>query len=177
VNVATFVIALAGVLIAIFFVLVPAGQSRLKPSGSTTGHLALGQPAPAFSLKSLDGGTVQLATYSGKPLLVNVWATWCVPCRQEMPAIQRAYDRYHPQGLQALAIDELEGEGDITSFATKIHVSLPIAIDDGSFSQAYGVGVMPTSIFVDAHGIVRAVELGAMTDAKIQQNIDLILQR
>ena len=135
----------------------------------------VGRPAPAFSLQDLDGRTVTLADASGKPLLINTWATWCVPCREEMPAIQRAYEAHQSAGLRVLAVDALEDAASVRAFESKFHLSLPAVIDSGSFQKAYGVVGLPSSFFVDRHGIVRAVQLGQMNEQTLSAKLDLIL--
>ena len=175
-NVATIGLLLAGALIAIYMTLTPAHPTGPAPSQVLHGKLRAGQPAPDFALKDLDGGTVRLADFRGHPLLLNVWATWCVPCRQEMPAIQRAYDREHGRGFDVLAVNMMESPSAIRDFMTTFKVTLPAAIDDGSFSRIYGVAVLPTSFFVDAQGVVDHVQVGEMNDALLQQRIDAMMR-
>ena len=123
----------------------------------------LGRPAPVPALPGLDGKPLDPSLWRGKPLLLNFWATWCVPCRQELPALQRFAGQR--QGRWAVVgIDELEGAGDVRRFADSLGVAYPLVADqDGSVGRRFLVQGLPTTVVVDATGIVRRVHLGALT--------------
>lgn len=153
------------------------GESGASGSGAASGRLVslVGHPAPSFSLRDLGGQQVTLREAAGSPLIINAWATWCVPCRQEMPAIQRAYEANRASGLKVFAIDADEDASAVRSFQSRLNLTLPILIDDGSFERAYGIIGLPSSIFVDRHGIVRSVQLGQMSEQALREKLDTII--
>lgn len=129
--------------------------------------------APNFKLPDLfdDTLTVALADYAGFPVVLNFWASWCVPCKDEMPALESAYLNYQDQGLIVLGInqlyiDDLEAA---QGFVTDLHLTFPIIADKtGQVSeQKYGVIGLPTSVFIKPNGEIAHVQIGQMTDEQI----------
>lgn len=136
--------------------------------GGVSGGPLVGQRAPTFTVGGLSGGDASLSAFLGKPLLLNFWATWCIPCRQELPTLQRfAAD----QGgrMAVLGLDELENASDVGAFARSLDVRYPLALDhDGSIAQRFRVQGLPTSFLIDAQGIVRQTHLGALNAATLR---------
>jgi peroxiredoxin len=134
-----------------------------------------GKPAPDFSLRTLDGKTVQLSDFKGKAVLINLWATWCPPCQAEMPAIQAAYVKYKDQGLVVLAVNFTVQDTlpDITAFVGKYHLDFPVLLDeDGAVSSnSYGMRGLPDSYFIDRTGVVRRMVAGAIPTEQLDQFI------
>lgn len=117
----------------------------------------VGAPAPPFSLTTLDGKRVDLASYAGKTLVVNVWATWCPPCRLETPALASAFADLRGQNVAFLGVDTTEEAPIVRAFVTARGVGYPQAIDrDKRFARAYDVAYFPTTYVIDARGILRA---------------------
>jgi peroxiredoxin len=133
--------------------------------------------APDFSLETLDGEMVNLSDLRGQVVLVNFWATWCPPCRAEMPAIQQVYDRYRDRGFTVLAVDMQESEAEVTAFAEEMDLSFPILIDgNGRVFSRYRVKALPSTFFVDQAGIIREITIGGpMTEAFIKSQITGLL--
>lgn len=129
------------------------------------------RPAPTFSLADLAGGNVDLASYRGQVVLLNFWATWCEPCKREMPALEAANQRYGGQGLTIIGVnltdDELvrgNTEEDIRAFINQFNVTYSTALDtSGEVTNAYRVFPLPTSFFIDAQGQIRYVHVGELT--------------
>ncbi|MDE3074240.1 MAG: TlpA family protein disulfide reductase [Chloroflexota bacterium] len=122
---------------------------------------AVGRVAPGFQLPSLDGKDMALNDFRGRPVLVNIWATWCGPCKEEMPTLQSA-SQSHPQ-LVVLGVDNAESAIVVRPYVNKVGVTFPILLDlDGSLIDRYRVVGTPTSYFVDKDGVMRAIHLGAM---------------
>jgi peroxiredoxin len=157
---------------------------------STTGIAALfvalpllaqtpGNTAPAFTLKTLDGTPVSLSDYAGHPVLINFWASWCTPCRGEMPSIVAAYNAHQQAGLAILAIDLTDQEGstkDIRKFQAEYQMPFPVLLDaKGKARKLYALRGVPTSVFVGADGVVRGVNPGPISEAALQHHLSEIL--
>jgi len=124
-----------------------------------------GRTAPDFRLTTLDGKTVRLSDLQGKTVLINFWATWCQPCRQEMPEIVRAYDQYHDRGFEVVAVDEQEDTGTIKKWVDAFGMQFPVGLDTtGPVGQGFHAGTQfPTSLFVDPQGTVTDICFGPMS--------------
>jgi peroxiredoxin len=142
------------------------------------GPAAVGRVAPDFTTQTLDGNRVRLSQYRGKPVLLNFWATWCAPCKDEMPLIQRASDIYEGQGLVVLAVNyQQTSTSSMKAFLRKVDARFPAVFDPaGQIAAAYGVNVgLPVSVFIDRSGVVSFIQLGQMSDAVLQQHLHAIL--
>jgi peroxiredoxin len=139
------------------------------PGGQAMGEID--RPAPDFSLDTLDGPPINLANYRGQIVLLNFWATWCEPCKRELPALQTAYETYADDGLMVIGInltdDEvLQGssENDLRDFIAQYGVTYPIALDhEGRTTNDYRVFPLPTSFFIDGAGRIRYAHIGELT--------------
>ena len=113
-------------------------------------------PAPAFTLASRAGGQVSLADLKGQVVMINFWASWCGPCRQEFPALDQIYAKYKPMGFTLVAINVESEKADAEKFLAATPASFPILFDpDNKVSGSYGVSAMPTTVLVDRQGRVR----------------------
>ncbi len=137
----------------------------------------VGFAAPDFTLETLGGETVSLADLRGQVVLINFWATWCPPCRAEMPAIQQVYETYRDQGFTVLAVDVQEGKAQVANFAEERGLSFPILMDlDGAVSARYQVKAMPSTFFVDRSGVIQEITLGGpMAEAFIESQVTRLL--
>ncbi len=148
-------------------------SAKAAPS---TGPVKVGNPAPDFALPSLDGKTVRLSDLRGQVVLINFWATWCPPCRMEMPAIQDAYEANHQKGFTVLAVSVAEPASSVRSFVQEFGLTFtPLLDSKGEVSSRYRAMGLPTSVFVDREGVVRAIHVGAMTPAQINDYLAEIL--
>jgi cytochrome c biogenesis protein CcmG/thiol:disulfide interchange protein DsbE len=144
-----------------------------------------GKPAPPFALEDLSGKTVSLASYKGKAVLVNFWATWCAPCKIETPWLVELRNQYASQGFEILGIStEADGVGKddmsawekdkaaIQKSAQQMHIEYPVLINGDSISEQYGgLDQLPMSFFVDRTGKVVAVEMGLTSKSNLEANI------
>lgn len=135
--------------------------------------------APDFSLKTLAGGTLRLSDLRGQAVVINFWATWCPPCRAEMPAIQRVYAKYRGQNFTVLAVDLQESEAQVADFIGQMGLTFPILIDqEGTVFARYRVNGLPSTFFVDRQGVIRNIAIGGpMAEAFIDSQVaDLLAQ-
>ncbi len=120
-----------------------------------------GFAAPNFALASTMAETFTLANLKGKVVLVNFWATWCPPCRAEMPAIDAAYRANKDAGFVVLAVDQMESAEVVNAFGAKYNLSFPLLLDrDGAINRQYLVSALPTSFFIDRRGVIRDMMIG-----------------
>lgn len=152
------------------------------PTSSTGGSdgrvnpLVVGDKAYDFTLSDLDGNSVSLSDYAGQPVLVNFWATWCAPCRLEMPELQSAYESYQDDGLVILAVNAQEQEQQVSAFFDDLGLSFTPLIDgDGQVGRAYGALGLPSTYFIDGAGDVTAVHRGILTGEQIDSYVAEIL--
>jgi peroxiredoxin len=117
--------------------------------------------APDFTLETLDGETITLSDLRGKGVVVNFWATWCLPCRTEMPALERTWNSLGNDGLVILAVNRQESPDRVGAFAEEFGLTFPILLDrDGSVFGRYNVQLYPTTFFIGRDGIIREVIFG-----------------
>src|SRR5210317_1524712 len=141
------------VLIAVVFSIFAA--SSLASSGME------GQPAPDFALKSSTGENLRLSEYRGDVVMVNFWATWCGPCRQEMPLLDELYSRYGRVGFSLLGVNIDDNSSKAMNMASELGVSFPVLFDsDKAVSKLYEVEAMPVTVLIDREGTVRYVHQG-----------------
>ena len=121
----------------------------------------VGQPAPDFALRSMKGSPVRLSEHLGEVVVINFWATWCGPCRQEMPLLDELYGKYQRAGLVMLSVNIDEAVEPAIEMAQTLKVSYPVLFDTRKeVSRAYDVSAMPVTVLVDRAGVVRYVSEG-----------------
>ena len=117
--------------------------------------------APDFTLPTRDGGSLSLDQLKGQVVMINFWATWCGPCRQEMPLLQQIQSKYEPLGFTLLGINVEPDSAAAKTWLTQVPVSFPILFDvQNKVAESYGVQGMPSSVFIDRSGNVRFVHRG-----------------
>lgn len=140
---------------------------------------AIGFIAPDFTLTTLDGDQSRLSDLRGKVVLLNLWASWCGPCRAEMPAMQRLYDRYQGQGFEILAVNATNQDSRqaAAAFVEEYGLTFPILLDiDGTVSAQYLLRALPTSFFIGPDGVIRDVVVGGpMAEAFLAIQIEQLL--
>lgn len=123
-----------------------------------------GSPAPDFTLQTLEGDTVTLSDLRGRPVVVNFWATWCPPCRAEIPALDAVY-RERAGDVVILGVDVQENPATVAAFVDEIGMSYPVPLDpNAEVARLYRVRAFPTTVFVDADGIVRHIVSGPLNE-------------
>lgn len=161
----------------IFVSRVPIGNSveAVPPSAPREGFIA-----PDFTLDLAGGGEVTLSELRGKVVLVNFWASWCPPCREEMPAIEKIYNAFEPLGLVVLAVNvtNQDSEAAAIAFAKEFGLTFPIPLDrKGDVGARYQLRGLPSSYFIDRNGTIHSVVVGGpMAEALIQSKIENLLK-
>jgi peroxiredoxin len=154
-----------------------------KSATSTAGLIPAPQAgflAPDFELKTVEGETIRLSDLRGQAVLVNLWATWCPPCRAEMPAIEKVYNEYKDDGFIVLAVNMTTQDtpSDIAPFIREYSLTFPILLDEtNSVGSAYQLRSLPSSFFIDREGIIQEVVIGGpMAEALLRTRVEAILK-
>ena len=168
--VVTFVVAMVVMVMVLF---------GIERAGRSAGHLGAPRAdvedkvAPDFALQSINGKTVRLSDFRGKAVLLNFWATYCAPCRIEMPWFVELQDRYAAEGLQVVgvAMDDASPD-DIEKFASELGVNYPILVGEETVGNAYGgVQFLPSTFYIGRDGKVVGKVFGLKTKNEIEENI------
>lgn len=173
--------------VMLYVLILIAGASWIEFSANTIGPAIenvaapqAGFAAPDFTLKTPTGKIYTLSDFHGQAVLVNLWATWCPPCRAEMPTIEKMYQEYKDQGFMVLAVDMTYQDDAfaIVPFTKEHGLTFPILIEEtGEVASAYQMRSLPSSYFINRAGIVTEVVIGGpMAEALLRTRIEQILQ-
>lgn len=159
------------ILIAIGFILyvsvVKDGEKVVK----------VGDKAPLFELENLEGEKVALSDYKGKGVILNFWGTWCNPCKDEMPDLNRMNKIYHSKGVEVLTVHVKDSPQQIKQFFSELpeEVELMVALDgSGDVMKAYNANDLPNTYVIDKNGIIKAHHKGQMSRADIKKYMDMV---
>ena len=154
-------------------------RAPAAPSEDAAASPRAGFAAPDFSLQTLDGQTVTLSDLRGQAVMINLWASWCPPCRQEMPEILRLYEAHKDQGFTVLAVNSTfqDTASDARAFAREFGLTFPVLLDEtGAVSRRYQLRALPTTFFVDRRGVIQEVVVGGpMTRALVESKVAKII--
>jgi len=158
------------------------GWSIVPSAATTAGNIPApmeGFLAPDFELNTLDGEKLSLSSLRGKTVLINFWASWCPPCRSEMPAMQQVFAENDPEAFVILAVNNTQQDrlSAIESFIAERGLSFPVLLDtNGQVTNAFQVRSLPTSFFVDRDGIIREIVIGGpMSEALLRTRVENLL--
>lgn len=144
-------------------------QSARPASSDSQGPALQGFAAPGFELEDLAGHSVALDDYAGQVVIVNLWATWCPPCRLEMPGLNEFYESHKDQGLVVLAVNAQEEESKVAGFIEEMGFAFPVLLDgQGQVINRYDVRSFPTTFIIDRDGIIQYVHTGAISVEQLQ---------
>lgn len=152
----------------------------LTPSSQPASNPLINQPAPNFSLAILspasEKGRLSLSDFKDKPVVLNFWASWCDPCKEESPLLESAWKQAHAQGKDVafLGIDFQDSNSQATAFLQQYGITYPIAIDAGSAANAYRIVSLPDTFFINRNGIVVSSVLQQLTSQALSSNLQLI---
>jgi peroxiredoxin len=158
----------------------PAATPQPALQGAPTANRMpqAGEAIPDFELPTLDGKLVRLSALRGSPVVINFWATWCGPCKQEMPLLVEQYNWNKAKGLRVLAIDTLANDNveDMRAFAEKFKMNFDVLVDkEDAIAGGWNVMGLPTTFFVKSDGTVARVHVGQLTPDQLKENMKLIL--
>ncbi len=160
--------AIVGALVAIDRL--GGGDGDLGPLDGRTPEV--GRLAPQFALRDPEGNVRRLSDFRGQVVWINFWATWCGPCRRELPDIQRLAGEFRDRDLVVLALNLQESAGKATSFWEELDLDLPILLDsDGDVAEQYRLVGLPNNFFIDRDGTLRAFDLGFLTEGQMRERL------
>jgi len=166
-------------ILGLAWIFVSADNSGVSTAGKVPAPQQ-GFLAPDFELNTIEGETIKLSDLRGQAVLINLWATWCPPCRAEMPAIEKVYNEYRDEGFIVLAVNMTyqDAFSDIAPFISEYGLSFPILLDETSeVGTAYQLRSLPSSFFIDREGIIREVVIGGpMAEALLRTRVEEILK-
>lgn len=137
--------------------------------------LKVGDDAPDFVLKDMQGNEHKLSDYKGQGVFLNFWGTWCEPCEKEMPAMDRQYEVYKNQGVQVLAVNIAQSDFEVQTFINNYDLKFPVVIDKTkSVMTQYNIDPLPTTILISPEGKVKQIITGSMTDEQIANFMESI---
>ena len=154
----------------------------LTPATTPSSDPIVGHPATGFTLSALESanekGVLSLSDFKGKPIVLNFWASWCVPCKEELPLLENTWKQMQAQGKDVIfiGIDYQESSSAATNFLQQNGVTYPAALDaSGSVASTYGIASLPDTFFINRDGIVVSKELRELTAQVLSTNLKLIL--
>lgn len=156
---------LVGVLLGalVFF----SGPNNYRPASNRRLPPTIGSPVKGFQLHSPAETPFSLSDFRGKPVVINFWATWCTPCKEEMPLLEEFYNRY-PNQMVIIGINSGEDKATVDQFLGSQKITFPILLDlDGNVSDEYFVKNFPMTFFIDKDGILRAQHIGMLTEDRL----------
>ena len=167
---------LAIILVVILASVLVSGLVMTGCSGQAQGP-EIGKLAPDFELSSLDGQVVSLSDFLGKPVFLNFWATWCGPCRFEMPFIQKMYEGLSGEGLVVLAVNVQENPTAVREFVESFGLTFPVLLATNSeVPLAYNIRGIPATFFIDENGIIQDIKIGAFaSEVEIASRLNKIM--
>ncbi|WP_378155460.1 thiol-disulfide oxidoreductase ResA [Chungangia koreensis] len=137
--------------------------------------LEVGDQAPDFALTDLEGNSHKLSDYKGQGVFLNFWGTWCEPCVEEMPAIDRQYNKFEQQGVHVLSVNIAQSNMEVSSFRDQLNLKFPIVIDKNkSVMEAYNVTWLPATVLVNPEGKIEKIYTGGLTDENIAKFMESI---
>ena len=162
------VIFLLAMLIAGFTIFLAIGVMGTTTATSRSGKELVGKKAPSFVAPKVGGQLVSLENYKNKPLVLNFWASWCPPCRDETPGMERIWRKYEDQGVVILGINVQDGEKEAERYISEFGVTFSNALDlDGSITVDYGVTGLPVTFFIDNDSVVKGRWVGSISEDRL----------
>ncbi len=173
------VLVLGLVILAVvgFVALLIGGLARKEPPTGASGAARVNRPADDFTLPLFNGGNVTLSSLRGKPVVINFWASWCPPCREEAPILEEVWRRYKDKGVTFIGVDIQDGEADARAYIKEFGITYPNGPDvGGKITIDYGVGGIPVTFFVNREGLIVSRWVGAINETILVSRIEDLLR-
>jgi len=169
------VLLVAGASLVGWFVIAGRAAEEQGPEAAMKREPVVGALAPGFTLMNLEGEQLSLDDFRGRPVLINLWATWCGPCRIEMPAIQSRFEKYQDDDFVVLAVNFDEQQAEVQAFRNEFGLTFQILLDPGAKVQnLYRNRSYPSSFFIDRAGVIQVQHIGVMTEGQLDENLKKI---
>jgi len=160
-----------------FFSLPPNLDWSSQTASAPAVPVAVDFPAPDIRLTDLQGHPVAFADYKGQVILYNAWATWCSPCKEEMPTLEAYYQAHRDEGFVVIAIEDGQPAEEVAAFAWEMGLTFPVWPDPKWVAtETFGVNSLPTSYVIDRHGVTRLTWRGAITREMLEQHVTPLLE-
>jgi len=170
------ILAIAGLILALVVAGVLLTQKNTKNEFSSKSSLEAKEPVPNFTLSTIDGKDFHFSDYKGKPILINFFASWCLPCREEMPVLEKIVREYGPKGVVFLGIAVDDTEEKMKDFIAKYGVTFPVGLDKtAAIQKSFGIYGIPTTYFIDRNGMINYSHSGVVTEELLQHELDKLL--
>ena len=160
-----------------FVALLWSGLARKEPLTGASGAARINRPAADFTLPLFSGGNLTLSSLRGKPVVINFWASWCPPCREEAPILEEVWRRYRDKGVTFIGVDIQDAEADAQAYIEEFGITYPNGPDiGGRITIDYGVGGIPVTFFVNREGLIVSRWVGAINERILVSRIEDLLR-
>ncbi len=163
--------------IAGFAALLAVGLFMKEPLTGASGAARVSRPASDFTLPLFNGGEITLSSLRGKPVVINFWASWCPPCREEAPILEKVWRLYREKGVTFIGVDLQDTEAEALAYIEEFDITYPNGPDlDGRITIDYGVGGIPVTFFIDGEGMIISRWVGAINENMLVERIEELLE-
>ena len=164
-SISFLVVAIIGLSLAAFLVWLLLTQENTTRDFLPESSVETKEPAPDFTLKLLDGGNFKLADHKGKPMLINFLASWCLPCKEELPIIEKIVHEYSSKGVVFLGVAVDDTEKNMNTLIEKANITFPVGLDEtADIQKEFGIYGIPTTFFIGKDGIINYFHSGVVTE-------------
>jgi len=171
------VLSLVILAVAGFMALLWGGLTRREPLTGASGVARVNRPAEDFTLPLFSGGNINLSSLRGKPVVINFWASWCPPCREEAPILEEVWRRYDDKGVTIIGVDIQDTEADARAYIEEFGITYPNGPDiGGKITIDYGVSGIPVTFFVNREGLIVSRWVGAINEGILVSRIEDLLR-
>ena len=171
------VLSLVILAVAGFMALLWGGLTRREPLTGASGAARVNRPAEDFTLPLFSGGNITLSSLRGKPVVINFWASWCPPCREEAPVLEEVWRRYADEGVSFIGVDIQDAEADARAYIEEFGITYPNGPDiGGKITIDYGVSGIPVTFFVNREGLIVSRWVGAINEGILVSRIEDLLR-
>ena len=163
-------------LVLSFLLLLVVGGLAVPAAGQSSADEAV-RPAPDFTLEQMNGDTFRLSDYSGEIVVLNFWATWCPPCRQEIPGFIALQEEFEDQGVTFVGVSlNKDGFSSVRPYAEKMGINYPLVVDDGSVAPQYGgIRILPSTVLIGPEGTIQHRKVGYFPEEQLRSRLNAML--